>query len=154
MLTPLDIENIKFKKQMMGYNTLEVEEFLTALMEDYEALYKENNELKEKLNLFGDTIAHYKSMEDMLNHTLIVAQTTGEEIKRTAMEKADAIIKDGEIKAEQIALEAHKQLANVQFQYEDAKRNFLSFKAKFEALLYTQKNLLRDIMEDSNELAG
>ena len=42
MLTPLDIENKKFSKQMMnGYNVEEVDDFLDELTADYEKIYKE-----------------------------------------------------------------------------------------------------------------
>ena len=47
MLTPLDIENKKFSKQMMnGYSVEEVDEFLDDLTVDYEKTYKQNTELK------------------------------------------------------------------------------------------------------------
>ena len=47
MLTPLEIENKKFAKQMMnGYNVDEVDEFLDLLTADYEKLYRENAESK------------------------------------------------------------------------------------------------------------
>jgi len=43
MITPLDIENKKFSKQMMnGYSVEEVDEFLDQLTVDYEKTYKEN----------------------------------------------------------------------------------------------------------------
>ena len=41
MITPLDIENKKFNKQMMnGYNVEEVDEFLDEIQTDYEKNYK------------------------------------------------------------------------------------------------------------------
>ena len=44
MITPLDIENKKFAKQMMnGYNVDEVDDFLDELTLDYGKLYKENH---------------------------------------------------------------------------------------------------------------
>lgn len=49
MLTPLDIENKKFSKQMMnGYSVNEVDEFLDELTADYEKLYKETTDSKIK----------------------------------------------------------------------------------------------------------
>ena len=49
MLTPLDIENKKFSKQMMnGYNVDEVDDFLDELTVDYEKMYKESTENKTK----------------------------------------------------------------------------------------------------------
>ena len=54
MITPLDIENKKFSKQMMnGYNVEEVDDFLDDLTVDYGKNYKEITELKaqvEELN--------------------------------------------------------------------------------------------------------
>ena len=48
MITPLDIENKKFSKQMMsGYNVEEVDEFLDQVMQDYESNYKEVSIFKE-----------------------------------------------------------------------------------------------------------
>ena len=50
MITPLDIENKKFTKQMVnGYNVDEVDEFLDQIMQDYETNYKEVNTLKNKV---------------------------------------------------------------------------------------------------------
>ena len=47
MLTPLEIENKKFSKQMMnGYNVDEVDEFLDLVTAEYEKMYKENTELE------------------------------------------------------------------------------------------------------------
>ena len=50
MITPLDIENKKFSKQMMnGYSVDEVDDFLDDLTVDYTKNYKENTELKAKV---------------------------------------------------------------------------------------------------------
>ena len=50
MITPLEIENKKFSKQMMnGYSVEEVDEFLDELTVDYEKAYKESTELKNKV---------------------------------------------------------------------------------------------------------
>ena len=51
MITPLDIENKRFSKQMMnGYSVEEVDDFLDDLTADYSRNYKENAELKAKID--------------------------------------------------------------------------------------------------------
>ena len=48
MITPLDIENKKFSKQMMnGYNVEEVDEFLDQIMQDYEKLINQSEEERQ-----------------------------------------------------------------------------------------------------------
>ena len=57
MLTPLEIENKKFSKQMVnGYNVDEVDDFLDLLTSDYERLYKENAEAKEKIEQLNSDV--------------------------------------------------------------------------------------------------
>ena len=56
MITPLDIQNKEFKKVMRGYKESEVDEFLDKVIVDYEKLYKENIELKDKIALLNEQI--------------------------------------------------------------------------------------------------
>ena len=58
MLTPIDIENKEFTKAFRGYDIYEVEEFMKNRVADYEKLYRENAELKEKNAMLGDTIGN------------------------------------------------------------------------------------------------
>ena len=46
MLTPSDIENVKFRKSFNGYNVHDVDNFLDQIIKDYEKLYKEDLEKK------------------------------------------------------------------------------------------------------------
>ena len=63
MLTPLEIENRKFKKEFHGYSKTEVEEFMRVISENYELIYKENLANKDKINMLSSAIKQYKSME-------------------------------------------------------------------------------------------
>ena len=96
MLTPLDIENIRFQKALKGYNVEEVDDFLDQLSLDYEKIYKENIEIKEQLESSKKELEHYKSVEHTLQDTLIMAQKASEDIKNIAQQKADQIIKDAQ----------------------------------------------------------
>ena len=63
MLTPLDIENKKFSKQMMnGYSVEEVDDFLDELTVDYEKIYKEVAEAKNKIEDLQESMEKYKNI--------------------------------------------------------------------------------------------
>ena len=49
MLTPIEIHNTQHK-QGRGYSKKEMDAFLEQIASDYEELYKENIELKEKID--------------------------------------------------------------------------------------------------------
>ena len=50
MLTPIEIQGKTFKNSGMGYSKADVDSFFSTISSDYEALYKENLSLKEKIN--------------------------------------------------------------------------------------------------------
>ena len=60
MITSMEIENKEFKKGLRGYTEEEVDEFLDLVKEDFENLYRENLDLKEKLKLYQEQVSRYK----------------------------------------------------------------------------------------------
>ena len=146
MLTPLEVENKRFSKQMMnGYSVSEVDEFLDKLTVDYEKMYKSNIELKEKIDELESSISHYKTIEDTLQNTLLMAQGTAEEIKKMAHQQAETIIKESELTAKEALAQIREEKVSEMRNFEELKKQTEVFKARIEALLISQLELLKDI---------
>lgn len=151
MITPLEIENKKFSKQMMnGYSVEEVDDFLDEVTVCYEKLYKESNENQTKIAELENSLKHYKSIEETLNNTLIMAQTTAEDIKNVAKQQAEQIVKDAEAGAKQSLATLEQQLVLKQKEMEDLQKQFDVYKAKMESLLISQLELIKDINKDQS----
>ena len=149
MITPLDIENKKFTKQMMkGYNVDEVDDFLDELTLEYGKLYKENAELKAQREELDTNVGKYKNIENTIQNTLIMAQKTADEVQEVAKKQADQIIKDAEYQAKNSVEELNTQILLKQKELEDLKKQFGVYKAKRESLLVSQGELLKDIKEE------
>ena len=149
MLTPLDIENKKFSKQMMnGYSIDEVDDFLDELTIDYEKMYKELQETKSKVEELNKSLEHYKNIEETLQSTLIMAQSTAEEVKKVARQQADQIIADAKGTAQKNVDDLELDIVSKKKELEDTKKQFDIYKAKMEALLISQLELLKDVKED------
>ena len=149
MITPLDIENKKFAKQMMnGYNVDEVDDFLDELTLDYGKLYKENAELKAQREELDSNVGKYKNIENTIQNTLIMAQKTADEVQEVAKKQAEQIIKDAEFQAKNSVEELNTQILLKQKELEDLKKQFDGYKAKMESLLISQLELLKDHKED------
>ena len=146
MLTPLEIENKKFAKQMMnGYNVDEVDEFLDLLTADYEKLYRENAESKEKIEQLNGDIAHYKTIENTLQSTLMMAQSTAEEVKNIARQQADQIINEAKSMAGKEADMLSQEVILKKKELTDVQKEFDIYKAKMESLLISQLEILKEI---------
>lgn len=149
MLTPLEIENKKFSKQMVnGYNVEEVDEFLDLLTVDYERMYKENSEAKEKIEQLTGDLAHYKTIESTLQSTLMMAQSTAEEVKSVAKQQAEQIVADAKASASKEANMLEQEIIVKKKELEDAQKQFDIYKAKMESLLISQLEILKEINKD------
>ena len=146
MITPLDIENKKFSKQMMnGYSVEEVDDFLDEITVDYEKSYKQTTELKAKVDELERSLLHYKTIEDTLQNTLVMAQSTAEEVKDVARQQAEQIIKEAEGNARKSVDDLGQEILMKKKELEDIKKQFDVYKAKMESLLIAQLELIKDI---------
>ena len=149
MLTPLDIENKKFSKQMMnGYSVDEVDEFLDEVTADYEKFYKETTEAKNKIEDMQEDMAKYKNIESTLNNTLIMAQTAAEDVKNLAKQQAEAILNEAQANAKHAVAELEQEIVMKQKELEDLQKQFDVYKAKMESILISQLELLKDVNKD------
>lgn len=149
MYTPLDIENKKFAKQMMnGYSVEEVDNFLDELTADYEKLYKESNENKGKISELEASLVKYKNLETTLQNTLVMAQSTADEIKKVAKQESDQIIRDAQATAKGQLMELEQQISIKTKELDDLKKQFDVYKAKMESLLISQLELIKDVNKD------
>jgi len=149
MITPLEIQNKEFKRGIRGYKEDEVDEFLDQIMIDYEKLYKENIELKDKLEAANHQMDQYKGIEETLKNTLIVAQNAAEDVRANAHKKSELIIQEAESKAGDIIAKAHREVEDIRNEFESTKKQMQIFKTRFRTLLQSQ---LDSLIESSDEL--
>lgn len=146
MVTPLDIENKRFSKQVMnGYNVDEVDDFLDELTIDYTKNYKEVAELRKKVEELNASLDHYKSIETTLQNTLLMAQSTAEDVKNVAKQKADQIVKEAKGTVQKQLEELNSEVTAKKKEEAELTKNFEIYKAKMESLLISQLELLKEI---------
>ena len=149
MITPLDIDNKRFSKQMVnGYSVEEVDDFLDELTVDYSKNYKEVNELRAKVEELNNSLVQYKTIESTLQNTLVMAQSTAEEVKNVAKQKADQIVDEAKANAQKQVDELNNEIIMKQKELDDVKKQFDIYKAKMESLLISQLELLKDINKE------
>ena len=124
MITPLDIENKKFSKQMMnGYSVEEVDELTKSL-------------------------EHYKNIEATLQNTLVMAQKTADDVKNVAKQQADQIVNEAKGTAQKQVNDLDSEIIAKKKELEDVKKQFDIYKAKMESLLISQLELIKDINKE------
>jgi cell division initiation protein len=151
-ITPIDIQQVSFGVRFRGYNRKEVDNFLDLLAHDYEMLIKESQEIKEKTASLEIQVMELKKKEATLNSTLIAVQKVVDEMKQNAQKEVDLLIKEAELKAEEITKGAQFERLRLQSEIKDLQRQKVLFLEKIRSVLRTfektveleEKDLLPD----------
>ena len=150
MLTPLDIENKRFSKQMMnGYNVEEVDDFLDEIGADYAKKSRDLQEKDKQLEDLKKEIEKYKSIESTLQNTLVMAQSTAEEVKSVAKKQADQLLNEAKATAERDVTDLEQKISFKKRELESIQKQFDIYKAKMESLLISQLELLKEVNKDN-----
>ncbi len=145
MLTPIDIDNKVFKKSKIGgYDVKDVENFLLIVMGDYEKLYKENAELRDKVNAMQESVSYYKSLEEGIKQTVENAQASADDIKETAIRDAESIKKEAEVEARRKLEDLQKQIIRAEADFEDKKKQMQIYKIRVSSMLEAQLKILNE----------
>ena len=141
MITPIDIQARNFKTGM-GYSKADVDAFFQTLTTDFEALYRENLELKDKINILNDGINHYKSIEKSLQKALVLAEQTAEDTISSAKANATVIEQEAVLKAQSIVADAKIELDHIHAKTIELIQQYEKYRAQYKSLAKAQMDLL------------
>lgn len=151
MLTPMDIHNKEFKRGFRGYSEEDVDAFMESIADDYEKVYREYCELKERCDKLQDKLTQYEKMESTMNSTLMLAQQTAENVKITARKEAELILQEASNKKKQMLNETTMSLQASQQELDKVVAQTRAFREKCRAILTSQLRLLDDMALDSKK---
>ncbi|NKE70410.1 DivIVA domain-containing protein [Candidatus Manganitrophus noduliformans] len=149
--TPIDIRQMTFSTGFRGYAQNEIDAFLENLASEIEEILKENADLRERIEDQGQTIAELKKTEGALTNTLLMAQKAIEEMKRSAQKEGDLIIRQAELRAEEITRSAMKEVSQVQGEILNLKRQRDFFVEKIRSLMQNLEKTIQWEDEKANQ---
>lgn len=145
MLRPIDIQNKEFERKIKGYDCNEVDDFLDAVIQDYELLCKENQALKDKIGLLTEAVERYKLMELTIRQSVDVAKQTAEEIRQSANTEAQNIIAKAKLDAARLSkqideehIKRHQEMLSMKTQVE-------AYKTRVKSITDGLTKMLEDI---------
>lgn len=143
MLTPTDVENKVFKKAKIGgYDINDVEEFLEKLIVDYETVFKEITELKDKCENLQESVKYYKSLEQGIEQSINNAKEEAEKIKERALQESTEIRERKEKEYKARLAELDLEVKKKEYDLEEKKKEMQIYKIKVKSMLEAQLKIL------------
>lgn len=161
-ITPLDIRQKTFERQIRGYDKEEVSAFLTYLSQEWEKVLDEQKTLQLKFEQADKEAQKLREIEQSLFRTLKTAEDTGASIIEHANKTADEILKEAHMEADLLKSDAKNKAKNLQEQaeskskdvIEDLKEGVAMLSDAYEQLLNQREILLvnlRNLAQDTLE---
>lgn len=149
MITPLEMEKLEFETKLGGYKKDSVDGVFQVIKSDYEKIYKENIELRDKISVLEGLVSKYKDMEDTMQSAIILAQQSADNAMAAAREKADAIMKEAEAKAIAYESEQVARRESIKASITSLEKDLSVFVAKNISLLQSQIDILNKMKNDA-----
>lgn len=149
MMTPLEMEKLEFETKLGGYKKDSVDGIFQVVRSDYEKIYKENIELRDKISVLEELVSKYKNMEDTMQNAIILAQQSADSAMAAAREKADAIMKEAEAKAIAYESEQVAKRESLKASIQNLEKDLTVFVSKNISQLQAQIDILNKMKHDS-----
>ena len=141
-ITPLDIQQKQFATKFRGFDMEEVDSFLELIREEMEELLRENANLREEARRYEKQLKEYKNIETTLKDTLVNTQQIVEQFRDTAKKDAELIIKEAELKTEEMIRMAQEKVVKIHEDITDLKGIRRHFKEEVKRLIEGHMRML------------
>jgi len=121
-VTPIDIQQKRFHVGFRGYDRTEVEMFLDLVRDQMEDLVREVTEQREFRQTYDQRLHELNEKEETVKNTLLLTQKLIEELKENSRKEAALIIKDAEVRNQQIIVHAQQEKVKLEGDILELKR--------------------------------
>ena len=145
----------KFSRTLHGYNPDEVNEFLDDIINQVEAMIESNRQKNEQILLLKNELSKkepsdvvikkaqkFDELEASLNKAIVMAEDTGEHIRRVAKQERDLILEEAKKNASIIINDALVRSEKIEYQATLLRK---MFKRKLRINLEEQLKLVDEI---------
>lgn len=137
----------KFSTGLLGFNKYEVREFVKEYTIEYENLLNKLKTQDIEIENLKMNLSKYKSLEETLNKTILIAEDTSNQIKRMAREEGKNIVEEAKKNGSRIINDALVKASEIEKDAEELKRRVVNFKRKFKQAIETEVEVIDEISE-------
>lgn len=135
----------KFRKALRGYNVKEVNAFINEVICQVEKMIAEDNRKTMIINNQNKELKNYKSMEESLKKSILMAEETANQMKKMARIESESIINDAKKNANKIVSDALIRAQKIEAESAVIKKNISIFKTRLKNIIEQQLQIVDDI---------
>ena len=152
-ITPLEVQKMRFAQRMRGYDTTEVENFLSLMAEELTNSLSQIDKLDRENRYFRQRLEEGQQREHQLQQTLLRAQKVSDEILANARREAELTVKEAEMAADKIVQQAIDQSTRFEGKIAELRASRRELQLRFKNTLDLFQQILEAEMDDERSTA-
>ena len=157
MIMPIDIDKKEFSRDKKGYNSREVDEFLDIIVADYEKVLNDNRSMANKIKALEKQLEEAQKDDNAMVETLETAKKLMADISASAERRAELMMRDAELEAENMLLDAKVNVKKLNDEHELLSAKVRRLKDNFRKMLQSELarldgddfDIIRDLTEEA-----
>ena len=106
-IAPVEIRHVRLKKSFFGgYRKKRVNELLEEISESFEEVWREREDLRDKVHQLETELRRHRELESLLRETLVTAEKSVIELKDQARSEAELVVREAHTAARSITQDA------------------------------------------------
>lgn len=148
-ITPLDIQQQRFKTRFRGFDVREVDTFLEQMADVLESLQSEDQRLRKEIKRLQLEGQGYREREESFKRAMLNSQKVLEQMKQNARKSAELVVAEAEVTAEKILNRAQNRLAQLHEDIIELKRQRMQIEVQIRSVIESHAKLLEIGKEDT-----
>lgn len=132
---PIDLDHARLKRGFRGYDVAAVDRLIQSAAQTVESLMHENLSLRQQNESLHGQVETYKTMENTLRDSIVLAQRAADDARSTAHRHADLILDEARNSAQAERAEQNQKLSQLRQELEQLHSLKQEFASDFRMLL-------------------
>jgi cell division initiation protein len=152
-MQPIDIQKARFSQKLRGYDSTEVENFLSLIAEELAQKLAEIERLDRDNRALRERMATAEDRERQLHETILRGKKVSDEMIQTSQREAQLLIKEAEINAEKMIMQAAERAADIENRIHELRMRRKEMQLKLKGTVELFQQILEADMEEERSNA-
>lgn len=149
-ITPLEIRKRTFQKALRGYDPVEVTQFLDALADDLEEMFRGYDEMERDTVRLRDEVGRHRESEGAMKEALVLAQKSAEGLRLQSEKEASRLIADADRHADRLVQQAMDRVVELEKRIRELRVERRNFHLKLQGTIDMYQQVLNFDKEEDD----
>ena len=141
-IAPQDVRRARFGSAIRGFHRAEVTSFLGETADGYEAANRESDRLRQQVGTLQKQLEEHRQREASLRDTLLTAQRVSAEVRESAKQEAELIVREARCRADTLIQKARARCQDVEREITELRLNRIDVETSIEGSIAALRHAL------------